>query len=154
MWKEVLRALWRGVPKGWRRWGVLLTESRFTVTAGAVVADEQGRVLLLEHAFRAGSGWGIPGGFINPEEQPEEALRRELREEVGLELESLDLAFVRTLKTVNQVEVIFRGRARGRPEPRSREVTAAEWFPPDALPPGLSRDQRQLIARALNHRAR
>ena len=149
MWKQLLAAAWRSAPKGFRRWGVRLTQQHFRVTAGAVVLDAGGRVLLLQHAFRPGSGWGIPGGFLAQGEQPEEALRRELREEVGLELECAELAFVRTLKSAGQVEVIFRCRPRGEPRPQSMEIKQAGWFAPEAWPEGLSRDQRWLIGRAL-----
>jgi len=60
------------------------SNTRFIVSAGAVIVDEQGQVLLLKHVFRAGSGLGNSGGFIAANEQPEAALRRELREEVAL----------------------------------------------------------------------
>jgi ADP-ribose pyrophosphatase YjhB (NUDIX family) len=106
-------------------------------------------VLLLEHVFRAGSGWGIPGGFIRVAEQPEAALRRELREEVGLELERLEIAFVRTLLRPKHIEIVFRCRAQGEAQPRSLEVKSAAWFPQDALPETLSEDQRRMINRAL-----
>jgi 8-oxo-dGTP diphosphatase len=155
MLKKLLGALWRGAPKSLRRWGVRLVEPRFTVTAGAVVLDEEGRVLLLEHVFRAdNNAWGIPGGFIKRGEQPEEAVRRELREEIGLELEQIELAFVRTLRRPSQVEIIFRCRARGRVGARSLEIKHADWFPRDQLPAGLRRDQKQLIERALPDRAK
>ena len=153
MLKKLLGALWRGAPRSLRRWGVRMVEPRFTVTAGAVIRDERGRVLLLEHVFRAGSGWGIPGGFIKRGEQPEEALRRELREEIGLELEETELAFVRTLKRPAQVEVIFRCRPRGVLGPSSLEIKRAQWFGMDALPESLTRDQRRIIERALHARA-
>ena len=154
MLKKMLVALWRHAPKRVRRLGVRLAEPRFTVTAGAVITDERGRVLLLKHVFRAGSGWGIPGGFIEKKEQPEEALRRELREEVELELESADLAFVRTLSNVNQIEVIFRCHPAGRVGRQSGEIKKAEWFALDKLPPELSQDQHELIGRALNNGAK
>jgi ADP-ribose pyrophosphatase YjhB (NUDIX family) len=157
MLKSLLARVWRGSPVFVKRAGVWLTQSRFAVTAGAVISDEAGRVLLLRHVLRRGSGWGIPGGFLNPGEQPEEAVRRELREETGLELEAVELAFVRTLRQVRQVEVIFRGRmgAGGLGGlARSFEVDRAEWFARDALPEGLGRDQRRLIERALDHAAR
>ena len=152
MLKKLLGALWRGAPKSVRRLTMRLIEPRFTVTAGAVVTDERGRVLLLKHVFRAGSGWGIAGGFIEKGEQPEEAIRRELEEEIGLRLERAELAFVRTLRRPRQVEIIFRCWPKGEFAPRSVEIKSAEWFAPDALPPELSRDQRQLIARALRSR--
>ena len=152
MLKRLLAVVWVNTPGFVRRWGVRLTQPRFTVTAGAVVSDERGRVLLLRHVFRRGSGWGIPGGFLARGEQPDEAVRRELREETGLALEEVELAFVRTLARPHQVEVIFRCRVRaaalaGRED--SLEIDRAEWFERDALPEGIGDDQRRLIARAL-----
>ncbi len=142
--------LWRRAPKRIRRWGVLLTESRFTVTAGAVITDEAGRVLLLRHRYRPGSGWGIPGGFLQSGEQPETAIRRELREEIGLEVRQIELAFVRSLERYRQIEIIFRCIPNGNVHPQSREISSAEWFSLDSLPTSLSDDQRHLIERALN----
>ena len=149
MLRKVLVALWRGAPRSLRRWGVRLVEPRFTVSAGAVVLDERGRVLLLEHLYRKGSGWGIPGGFVEKGEQPDEALRRELREEVGLELESAEVAFVRTLKKPKHLEIIFRCRSQGTANPCSREIKGASWFALDDLPRELDEGQRRLIQRAL-----
>jgi ADP-ribose pyrophosphatase YjhB (NUDIX family) len=152
MLKSLAAGVWRRTPVLLKRAGVWLTQPRFTVTAGAVVRDERGRVLLLRHTLRPGGGWGIPGGFLTSGEQPEEAIRREMREETGLELESVELAFARTLRHVRQVEIIFRsamasGALAARRE--SFEVDRAAWFEPDALPEDLSRDQRGLIRRAL-----
>jgi 8-oxo-dGTP diphosphatase len=156
MLKSLLARVWRGSPVFVRRAGVWLTQPRFAVTAGAVVSDERGRVLLLRHVLRKGSGWGIPGGFLAAGEQPEEAVRRELREETGLELDAAELAFVRTLPGVRQVEIIFRCRMRaaalGALE-KGFEIDRAEWFARDALPRELPRDQRRLIDRALGVRA-
>ncbi len=148
---DLFGKLWRRVPKRVRRFGVLLTESRFTVTAGAVITDSAGRVLLLQHRYRPGSGWGIPGGFIQSGEQPEAAIRRELHEEIGLEVCRLELAFVRALERYNQIELIFRCIPQSDFQAQSREISCAEWFALDALPAGLSADQRHLIERALQH---
>ena len=152
MLKRLLGALWRRAPGGVRRWGVRLFEPRFTVTAGAVVTDERGRVLLLRHVLRKGSGWGMPGGFLTAGEQPEDAIRRELREETGLELDNVELAFVRALEGLQQVEIIFRCRMRAAALEgleKGFEIDRAEWFARDELPAGLGRDQRRLIDRAL-----
>ncbi len=152
MLKGLVAGLWRGAPRFVRRAGVWLTQPRFTVTAGAVVTDERGRVLLLRHVLRKGSGGGIPGGFITSGEQPDEAIRRELREETGLELDAVELAFVRSLRRARQVEIIFRGRMRAAALERLEkgfEIDRAEWFARDALPEGLGADQRRLIERAL-----
>jgi 8-oxo-dGTP diphosphatase len=34
--------------------------------------------------------WDFPGGHVEPEERPEEALRREIAEELGGELKGID----------------------------------------------------------------
>ncbi|HEX8651602.1 MAG TPA: NUDIX domain-containing protein [Pyrinomonadaceae bacterium] len=154
MLRRVLAALWRIAPKKMRRWSVRLVEPRFTVSAGGVVLDEEGRVLLLEHVYRAGNGWGVPGGFVERGEQPDDALRRELREEVGLELDSVEVAFVRLLKRSSHLEIIFRCRAQGHADPRSREIKSASWFALDALPRDLDQDQHHLIERALSNGAK
>jgi len=123
---------------------------RFTATAGALIFDDYNRILLLDHVFRSDSGWGIPGGFLNRGEQPEAGLRRELREEVGLELDAVELLFTRSRYRPGQIEIYFRAKAIGTPHPRSFEIKRAEWFPVDALPEELPKDQRQLIQRAID----
>jgi TDG/mug DNA glycosylase family protein len=51
----------------------------------AIVVDPGRRVLLLHYANEFDSWWIPPGGGIDPGESDEQALRRELREELGLE---------------------------------------------------------------------
>src|SRR6266403_3322626 len=113
MLQDLVGAIWRRIPGRLKYRAVRFTQARFTVTAGAVVSDDAGRVLLLHHRFRPGSGWGIPGGFVQRGEQPDEALRRELREEVGLEIEDMSLFKTRAFGKARQLEVVFRCRARG-----------------------------------------
>jgi len=149
MLKTVLGLLWRSMPGKLRQWSARRLQQRFTVSAGAVVVDDQRRVLLLKHVFRTGAGWGVPGGFIGEGEEPEVAIRRELLEETGLELEHAELAFVRTLKRVNHVEIIFRCRPGGTAAARSLEIKALDWFALDNLPAELSPDQHLIIKRAL-----
>ena len=131
-----------------RRWTMRVAHTRFTVTAGAVIFNDKGEVLLLKHRFRAGSGWGLPGGFMEKGEQPIDALRRELREEIGLELDDVKVFAARSFKKPKQVEVLFRARANAQVQSRTVEVERAEWFAIDALPEGLPRDQRVYIERA------
>jgi 8-oxo-dGTP diphosphatase len=64
-----------------------------TVVAAALV-DAEGRVLLQQRApGRQMAGlWEFPGGKVEPGEKPEEALIRELREELGIETDTACLA--------------------------------------------------------------
>jgi mutator protein MutT len=122
--------------------------THFTVTAGALIFNDAGQILLLKHRFRAGSGWGLPGGFLEQGEQPLDALKRELREEIGLEVESAAIFHSRSFKKPRQVEILFLCRANRDVKPQAMEVERAEWFSVDSLPDGLPCDQRLLVERA------
>ena len=149
MFKDLAGAIWRRTPARIKKWGVRFTQARFTVTAGAIITNGEGRVLLLHHRFRPGSGCGIPGGFIERGEQPEAALRRELREEVALELKELELFSTRAFKRAKQIEIVFRCRALGETDKLSFEIKGAAWFHPPELPQELPSDQAKLIKLAL-----
>jgi ADP-ribose pyrophosphatase YjhB (NUDIX family) len=57
-------------------------------TASALVEDAGGRLLLARRAIDPCRGkWDVPGGFLQEGEHPLEAVRRELLEETGLEIE-------------------------------------------------------------------
>ncbi len=154
MLKNLLEAMWLRSPRVIRRWTMRVTNTRFTVTAAAIVLNKDGEVLLLSHRFRSGSGWGIPGGFLGAGEQPEAGLRRELREEIGLELEHAELVSVRTFSQPRQVEIVFLARTKGTALPQSMEIKGASWFSIETLPQGLPSDQRSLIKQILNDGAK
>jgi 8-oxo-dGTP diphosphatase len=53
------------------------------VAAYAIITDEDGRILLAHWNEGRHSAWTLPGGGLEPGEDPEHAVRREIREETG-----------------------------------------------------------------------
>ena len=105
-----------------------------TVLVAAAVLLERGRVLLTQRktgTHLAGS-WEFPGGKVEPGEDPREALRRELREELGIEArvgEIVDVTFHRYEEAEKAVLLLFFEAAReaGSPEPQAVDVAAFRW---------------------------
>ena len=61
------------------------------IGVGSIIIDE-GRVLLAERGREPLKGyWSLPGGIVEAGEKLEEAIRREVREETGLEIETLGM---------------------------------------------------------------
>lgn len=146
--KKIIGTIWRKMPRLFRAKIIRWTQAKFTASVAAVVFNEKGKILLLDHVLRPSSGWGIPGGFINHFEQPEEALRRELREETGLELENVRLFRARVLKS--HIEFIFTAETKGKAEVKSREILRAEWFYLDTMPEDLPLAQKSTVKEVLN----
>jgi ADP-ribose pyrophosphatase YjhB (NUDIX family) len=60
------------------------TQARKRVSADVLLRDEQGRVLLVKPTYKP--GWDLPGGMAEANEAPDDAARRELKEELGLDI--------------------------------------------------------------------
>ncbi len=64
------------------------------VGVGAVIFQEGKVLLVLRKNEPAGGWWAIPGGKVRSGERLEEALRREIREETGLEISPREVVYV------------------------------------------------------------
>lgn len=105
----------------------------FTNAAAAVagVLEIDGKVLLTRRAIDPGKGkLDLPGGFIDPGERAEEALTRELEEELGIRV--TDFTYVGTWTnrytyadiTYNTLDVVYRAALEKKPEPIDRREIA------------------------------
>ncbi len=67
---------------------------RLTLVVAVALVDTDGRVLIAQRPQgKALAGlWEFPGGKVEPDERPEDALIRELREELGIEVKAPCLA--------------------------------------------------------------
>ena len=110
-----------------------------TVGVRALVLDEGGRILLVRHSY--GGGWYLPGGGVGRGESVGNALRRELDEEVGLELTEVPhLLGIYSSTAEGKSDHIGVFIVRGwRRQPRSSaEISESGFFDPAALPAGTS----------------
>lgn len=94
-----------------------------------VLRDGEGRVLLVRHNYGP-SGWALPGGGIGRYDDPAEGARREMREELGCELEALELlrAFSEVISGAHHTGHLFTARPDREPEVDGRELAEARWF--------------------------
>jgi ADP-ribose pyrophosphatase YjhB (NUDIX family) len=78
-----------------------------------------GKKVLLIHRKNEPVGWALPGGFVEYGETVEDAVRREMKEETGLELEELRQFHVysdpKRDRRGHTVSVVFVARGRGEP---------------------------------------
>jgi len=116
------------------------------VACAALVFDDQERLLLIERADDR--QWGLVGGLMEPGETTEQTVRREVREEVGLDLGELRFLgilsgphMLRVYPNGDQVHAVAVISTAHYPGTELRldanEALQARFFPLDALPSNL-----------------
>jgi NAD+ diphosphatase len=101
----------------------------------ALVYDDAGRVLLTRQPSWPANRYGLIAGFVEPGETLEECVRREAREETGVELADVTYAGSQPWPFPHQLMVGFTAKhVSGDPRPRDGELEDARWFTRDALP--------------------
>jgi ADP-ribose pyrophosphatase YjhB (NUDIX family) len=121
------------------------------VAAAAIVARE-GRVLLVRRTISPGKGkWMIPGGFVEFDEDPRQAVVREVLEETGYKVEVtqlLDVIFGQEHLRGASLLILYLARFVD-DEPSSGmdqgEVDAVALFDPTQLPPVAFKTTRRAI---------
>src|SRR5258708_12207090 len=81
---------------------------KHSVSVAAVITDDHDRALLIQ---RADNGhWEPPGGVLELGETVEDGLRREVREETGLDIEPVALTGVYKNMTRGVIALVFRAK--------------------------------------------
>jgi ADP-ribose pyrophosphatase YjhB (NUDIX family) len=111
-------------------------------TACAVCVDDKGRILLARRAAEVFNGaWDLPGGFVDEDEHPLDTVRRELREETGLDVEPLEFLGVwmdrysEDESGPSTLNLYWRARVVGGEPEAADDVSELRWFAPAELPP-------------------
>jgi len=138
--RHLARAAFRSlrlIPTPVRHRLVGLTSPAFRVGVVGVVLSDDRRILLARHNYRR--GWGIPGGMLGWRELPRQAVHRELREEVGLEVREVGTPEILVSRSPRRIEWYFdmalaEGCAVEDAHPISAEIAETRWFPLDDIP--------------------
>jgi len=126
----------------WRQW------RRVRLTGCAVVITNlAGDILLLRHSYGP-PVWSLPGGGVEPGEDPEDAARREVFEELGIalgKLQPLGILVEEISGCVHDAH-LFTAIASTVPRPDHREILEARFYPSHSLPEPLGKKTRSRLA--------
>lgn len=116
-----------------------------SVSAAVFVEDDQGRLLLLRQAAEwKGKRWGPPAGGMHAHEDPMMNALREAKEEIGVEVELVDLIGIYTADRGNDatgIGFVFRGRiTNGDIKIRQGEIIDHRFFSPAEIQDLIERD--------------
>ncbi|MHA1617501.1 MAG: NUDIX hydrolase [Candidatus Njordarchaeales archaeon] len=133
---------------------------RYPIPAVGAVAISNGKILLVKRGVPPGRGfWSIPGGAIEVGERIEDAVKREFKEETGLECEVLDLCHIAQVIIKDKdgrvkyhyiiLDYLVKTEDSKEPSPGG-DVLDAEWFElKEVLKLELTKPTRELIKKLL-----
>ena len=121
---------------------------KHSVSVAAVILDDEMRVLVAQR--RDTGNWEPPGGVLELDETIVAGLRREVREETGLEVEPEHLSGIYKHMTRGIVALVFRCRATGGQLAPTAEAKDFRWLSSDEIPTHMNEVFAIRIADALN----
>ena len=120
------------------------------LSPATLILVQDGPRLLLAQKPGWGTRWSILAGFVEPGESLEECVRREVKEEVGLDVDGLSYAGSQPWPFPHQLMVGFTAQyVSGEIAPDGEELERAAWFTRETLPdlpPPVSLSRRMIDA--------
>jgi ADP-ribose pyrophosphatase YjhB (NUDIX family) len=134
--KRLLGRMLRAVPTPLREFAVRRTTPNYIMGAMCRLEGEDGRVLLVKPSYR--TVWTLPGGVAGRGESPIETMRRELREETGIECEVIGEPVVLLDPHRRIFDFVYRARLAPGYEPDDARAVTLEiddvgWFEPTEI---------------------
>ncbi len=120
-------------------------------TAGArAILVREGKILLVKHTYL--ESWFIPGGGLKKNETYEQAIRRELQEELGITIFDLKLLGIYNnfYEGKSDSIVVFTSENFTEPEMKDKEIEDFRYFDPTQLPDKTSPGTRKRMDEYLN----
>ncbi|WP_420642658.1 NUDIX domain-containing protein [Candidatus Leptofilum sp.] len=113
---------------------------------------EDDTIWLVQHSYQP--GWFLPGGGVKKSEDFETAVRREAREELGAEIDEMQLfgIYSSTSTSRNDHVVVFVSHKFTIGQTDKEEIRAVQQFALGQLPPDVSRGTRRRIEEFVNGR--
>lgn len=105
----------------------------FPVAVISLVYNEKGEVLLLRQNYISTDFHNLVSGYVTPGEDAETCAVREIMEETGQQVESLELVLTNWFARKEMMMVGFFARVESCPLRLSGEVDAAGWHRPDEI---------------------
>lgn len=100
-----------------------------------VRVEKEGKILLARHVQRIQDLWTCLAGYVELGESLEDCVRREVREEAGIEVDGVRYAGSQHWPYPNQLMVAFKAQwTSGGLKLQAEELSDARWFDPAELP--------------------
>lgn len=116
----------------------------------SIILEKTGKILLLQRLDEPFKGyWVLPGGYVEYNEEPTVTIKREAKEETGLDVTVDNIVSVYLIDTDprgNSIDIVYSGKIVGG-ELKLKEHSKSQFFSPDNLPDLIAYKHREVITK-------